>query len=291
MWLGAAVFMKETRVENPVPTPPRPEDFAGGRDMPLAAQPKGWVTFTFDDGPNSKFTPRILDALAAHHIPATFFVVAKRFTKRSRAWRTNRKLLNRIIQDGHAVGNHTFNHRDLRRMRRKRMKKEVSTAEALLKGFLGSRPYLFRPPFGRITEAGRRTLRKEKYTIAKWNIDTVDYRAKNREKLRDRTLREILKKEGGIVLFHDTKEITADVLPEVLEHLFQTNCERIDSGENPIIPVSLHYFLANQDGTQRKIPEDIQLQTKTYRRWLDASCEFRESPFPTIPVEDEGQPT
>jgi peptidoglycan/xylan/chitin deacetylase (PgdA/CDA1 family) len=68
------------------------------------AWPEGEVALTFDDGPNATLTPPILDLLAEHHMPATFFLVGAAINKRTYA------IVERMIREGHAVGSHTYNH-------------------------------------------------------------------------------------------------------------------------------------------------------------------------------------
>src|SRR5205814_1805034 len=87
----------------------------------------------------------------------------------------------------------------------------------------------------------------------------------------------ILKQNGGIVLMHDVKPITAKIIANVLDDLEAENCQRLAASKDPIVPVSIHYFL--RDGkTPRAIPEDVQKRTDAYKLALPVRCANRLAP-------------
>jgi hypothetical protein len=84
----------------------------------------------------------------------------------------------------------------------------------------------------------------------------------------------ILDQNGGIVLMHDVKPITAKIIGDVLDDLEAENCKRLDEKRDPIVPVSLHYFL--RDGkTPRAVPDDVQKRTDAYKLALPVRCANR----------------
>src|SRR5206468_9695687 len=84
----------------------------------------------------------------------------------------------------------------------------------------------------------------------------------------------IIKQNGGVVLMHDVKPITAKIIHDVLDDLEAENCKRLADKRDPIIPVSLHYFL--RDGkTARPVPADVQKRTDAYRLALPVRCANR----------------
>src|SRR5262249_23291654 len=103
---------------------------------------------------------------------------------------------------------------------------------------------------------------------------TLDWRAHDAEKLRKKVLRMILKQNGGVVLMHDVKPITAKIVADVFDDLEAENCRRLAAKQEPIWPVSLHYFL--RDGkTPRTIPDDVRKRTEAYKASLPGRCSKR----------------
>ena len=103
------------------------------------ANPKQ-LAITFDDGPDPQWTPKILDVLKHEHAPATFFLIGIQADKFS-------SVTNRIYQEGHEIGNHTFTHPDISNISARFMKLELNLTERLFASRLGIRSVLFRPPY------------------------------------------------------------------------------------------------------------------------------------------------
>jgi cellulose synthase/poly-beta-1,6-N-acetylglucosamine synthase-like glycosyltransferase/peptidoglycan/xylan/chitin deacetylase (PgdA/CDA1 family)/spore germination protein YaaH len=100
----------------------------------------GLIALTFDDGPDPRWTPRILDILKAEHVPATFFVVGENAL-------TERGLLQRMIREGHEVGSHTYTHPNLATVDQTRTLFELNATQRLFQAFTGRTLKLFRAPF------------------------------------------------------------------------------------------------------------------------------------------------
>jgi peptidoglycan/xylan/chitin deacetylase (PgdA/CDA1 family)/GT2 family glycosyltransferase len=98
------------------------------------------VSLTFDDGPDAEFTPKILDVLRAHSVPATFFLVGSRVER-------DPELVARIAREGHEIGNHSFSHVDLSSVAERRADLEVRATSLLLQATVGRGTVLFRPPY------------------------------------------------------------------------------------------------------------------------------------------------
>ncbi len=237
-----------------------------GREAP------GYVAFTFDDGPNLDSTPLILDALEAYQVPATFFVVGRHFARNTDDARAGALLLQEIEQRGFTIGNHTANHQHLPSLSLEAATHAVSKNAGDLEALLGHKVHLFRPPFGATTSSIRRMVRRRGDTMVRWNIDPKDARRSQPKNVTDRVLRDILAKNGGVVLLHDTKPWTAQALPGLLAALEQANCDRLAAGNPPILPVSLHYFLRDSAGA-RPIPEDVMNTTQSTMEHLYVRCE------------------
>jgi peptidoglycan/xylan/chitin deacetylase (PgdA/CDA1 family) len=253
-------------------------DRIDGREAP------GFVTFTFDDGPNPATTPAVIDALEKYDIPATFFVVSQRLVGKS--GQKPRELLARQLAAGFAVGSHSWSHVNLRGGNAAKLGREIDDAVRTLAAESQQPIGLFRAPFGAIDKSARSWLARRGLTEVRWSIDTLDWQARDRERLRKKVMRMILAQNGGVVLMHDVKPITAGVIADVLDDLEAENCKRLDAGTaQPIWPVSLHYFVRDKK-QQRAVPAAVQQVTDAYQRALPARCKKRPpvaAPTPATP--------
>lgn len=146
------------------------------------------VFLTFDDGPVSNITPWVLDLLKHYNIKATFFCVGENVKR-------NPILFTRIIDEGHSVGNHTYNHLNAWNINNDDYYKNVAKADTLIQS------QLFRPPYGKINISQIRYLRK-KYAIILWSVLSGDFdKTISPEKCYENSVKNI--KQGSIIVFHD----------------------------------------------------------------------------------------
>jgi len=237
------------------------------------------VAFTFDDGPNPKTTPEVIDALEKYNVPATFFIVTQRIVGRLGA--KSRDILTRELADGFLVGDHSVTHPNLGAATGKTLEKEIDGSIRTLALQTNRAIGMFRPPYGALSKAGRAHLKKVGLTEVQWSIDTLDWAARNADRLRKKTVQMIFKQNGGVVLMHDVKPITAKVITEILDDVEAENCKRLGEHKEPIIPVSLHYFLKDGKAT-RAIPDDVKQRTEAYRKALPDRCAKRPPPPPAV---------
>ncbi len=168
------------------------------------------VALSFDDGP-ARYTSDILNTLKQHNAPATFFCIGKNI-------QGNEQTLLRIKEEGHLVGNHSFSHHfwfDMWSTQKmmadmKAINKEVNKATGL-------EPLLFRPPYGVINPNLAAAIKQAKYTPIGWSVRSFDTSIKDKQKLLSRIMTRI--KPGDIILLHDSMEITAAILPELIQQL------------------------------------------------------------------------
>lgn len=241
----------------------------------------GVVAFTFDDGPNPPTTSAVLDALDKYGIPATFFIVTRRLL--GKHGEKSREMLARELEEGHMVGSHSVSHAHLGKADAKLLDKEMNPSFKTL-SVEAKRPIgMFRAPFGALGGAGRARLKQLGVTEVFWSIDTLDWQAKHADRLRKKVLRMILKQNGGVVLMHDVKPITAKIIADVLDDLEAENCRRLGAKEEPIYPVTLHSFL--HDGkTPRAVPEAVQKRNDAYKTGLPGRCAKRPPAPPAVPA-------
>jgi peptidoglycan/xylan/chitin deacetylase (PgdA/CDA1 family) len=167
------------------------------------------IYLTFDDGPVPEATPWVLDCLKEFDAKATFFMVGDNVRKHPEVYQ-------RVLQEGHRVANHTFNH--LKGWRRSTMDylENIRKAEEFIQQ---GEEQLFRPPYGQISLAQIKAL-KDNNKIVMWDVLSGDF---DKELNPDKCLRKTIgnTNKGSIVVFHDSVK-TIDklkiVLPQYLEH-------------------------------------------------------------------------
>jgi peptidoglycan/xylan/chitin deacetylase (PgdA/CDA1 family) len=190
------------------------------------------ILFTFDDGPNPRTTPAVLDTLAAHHIHAVFFMTADHFMKDPDA---ARPVLERILREGHVIGNHTVNHTDLCVDPPEVAAWEIDTARATLEAETHMPVRWFRTPYGSYCPRVEQQLADRGLRNFFWEIDAQEWRT-NSAKLTIKRITWSLAHlhDRAVVLMHDTKLATVIALPKILDWLDAENAKRVAAGQRPI---------------------------------------------------------
>lgn len=151
------------------------------------------VALTFDDVPDPRFTPQILEALSKQGVRATFFVVGHRVDRHP-------DLLRRIHHEGHVIGNHSYSHPQFSNKSVIQFQKEIQRTEDIIAGLIGYRPRMIRPPYGEITENQVRWAKQHGYKLVNWNVDSLDWKGINKEKVKQNVLNAA--GPGSIILMH-----------------------------------------------------------------------------------------
>jgi len=149
------------------------------------------VALTFDDGPNPDATPRLLDLFAAHGAHATFFMVGK-------SVRCHRALAERIAAEGHALGNHTWDHQSMPLLSRRGRRTQLRWCQEELPT---GAPRLFRPPWGHQSLASRLDAARLGFRVIAWDVMAEDWRGDDATTLTERMVQKI--RPGSIVVLHD----------------------------------------------------------------------------------------
>ncbi len=191
----------EERIRNPVSNVILQQRFPD--ILVLSAAPtENTVALTFDDGPDPRFTPQILDLLAEHDIQATFFVTGAR----AEAYP---ELLQRIVNEGHVVGNHTYGHPNLvEASDMDTLETEVLRTEEIINSVVGYRPKLFRAPYGFLYDELLEKLGEMDYTVVGWSVDSLDWQEDPPEVIAYNVINNI--HPGAIVLMHDGASESGD---------------------------------------------------------------------------------
>ncbi|MFE4816342.1 glycosyltransferase [Streptomyces sp. NPDC056704] len=210
-------------------------DTRGGRTNSLTV-PDHRLVLTFDDGPDPTWTPKVLDVLKKHHAHAVFFVTGTMTSRYP-------ELVKRMVEEGHEVGLHTFNHPDLSFQSTKRIDWELSQNQLALAGAAGIRTSLFRPPYSSFADA----MDNKSWPVTEYigtrgyitvvnNTDSEDWQKPGV----DRIIRNATPKggKGAIVLMHDsggdrhqTVQALDRFVPELQErgYRFQNLTEALDA--------------------------------------------------------------
>lgn len=170
------------------------------------------IAITFDDGPDPKNTPRLLDMLKERGIKATFFLVGK-------CAATWPDIVKRMIEEGHEVGNHTWNHYQLTRLGESKVLNELQTTHDAIVKACGVTPILYRPPYGATRLSQQKLIHDHfDYTAVLWDVDPLDWKApRSAAKVHERVLKQT--KAGSIILCHDIHRETVDAMPATLDDL------------------------------------------------------------------------
>jgi peptidoglycan-N-acetylglucosamine deacetylase len=201
---------------------PKAETQTAGRNKPKSAtEPKitfnsvhvdgPYIAMTFDDGPSATLTPKLLDLLAAHHIKATFFVIGENVAEYP-------DIVARAAREGHEIASHSWSHPNLAKMSDEGVRRQLRQTDEAIKNATGTRPTLFRPPYGSITEREKRWIHDEfGYQIVLWDVDPYDWKRPGPAVVRNRILQET--RPGSIVLSHDIHPGTIEAMPSTFDAL------------------------------------------------------------------------
>lgn len=169
--------------------------------------PEKVIALTFDDGPHPVYTPLILDLLEQYQAKATFFVVGE-------AARENRFLIKKMREQGHAIGNHSWNHLAMPLISRKERLKQIRDTQSEINA---KRKKLFRPPWGFLTLSSYIDVKLLGYKIVLWDTVAFDWLDRSSDKLFKQLDSNI--KPGSIILMHDNLKPTFKPRDELIKAL------------------------------------------------------------------------
>ena len=170
------------------------------------------VYLTFDDGPIPEITEWVLEELKKHNIKATFFCIGNNIQKHP-------ALFNKVINEGHAIGNHTFNHLNGWKTSTENYIENIAMCQSASNKYQNG--ILFRPPYGKIKKSQSKKLRQLGYKIIMWDVLSADFdQTISPEKCLENVISKV--QSGSIILFHDSIKASKNLqfaLPKALEFL------------------------------------------------------------------------
>lgn len=249
--------------------------YDGGRiiDQPMR---ENLCALSFDDGPSTN-TPQILDILAAHNIPATFFVLGRNAEHRP-------DLVQRIHDEGHEIGIHTYSHPNLRHLKLAAQSEQIGRVQRFLRS-LGIEARFLRPPYGAFNDVTLKAADELGLKVMLWSLDSEDWRGVREDYaalINTRGQRYTGNDLRGVFLFHDTLQGTRENLPRIIAQLQAGGCQRfvtisdfLAGGSDPEPPLLMtrRGVHPRPDGRELMPPEsypEVQLAGKS-RSTFDAA--------------------
>lgn len=179
------------------------------RELPIysVARDDGVVAISFDASWGGDKTMRLLDILDEYGVKTTFFLVD--------IWTKNYpELVKEIAARGHEIGNHSATHPHMSQLTAEKIAEELNIQADHVEALTGTRPTLFRPPYGDYNDRLITTARDMGYQSIQWSVDSQDWKNRGVEDVIKRAAKA---QSGDIVLFHNDAEYTVDALPTILK--------------------------------------------------------------------------
>ncbi|GGA05838.1 hypothetical protein GCM10008018_59730 [Paenibacillus marchantiophytorum] len=174
------------------------------------------VAITFDDGPDGKYTPQILDILKENDVKATFFVVGDQVSKFP-------DVLKQIHEEGHVIGNHSWDHADLTKLSSVRIEQELNQTEDWIMQTIGMGSSLFRAPYGAVSPPVKKAVEQSGRSLVGWDVDPKDWAGTPSKDIIQNIKTHV--KDGNIILLHSfggkkgKLDNTVEALPGIIAYL------------------------------------------------------------------------
>lgn len=174
------------------------------------------IYLTFDDGPTPEVTEWVLKLLKEENIKATFFCIGKNIQSQPEVFK-------QLVHEGHAVGNHTNDHYNGWKNSDTTYLENTKSCDAIIKTTIGEKPYLFRPPYGRIKRGQAKKIKELGYKIIMWDVLSADF---DHQITPEKCLYNVTStvKAGSIIVFHDSLKASKNLkyaLPKAIDYLKQ----------------------------------------------------------------------
>ena len=178
--------------------------------LPVSAEGVGkYVALTFDDGPSGRYTDRLLDGLKERGVHATFFLIGKNIEQGN-----NAEIVKRLQEEGHLIGNHTYNHVEITRVSDEVAFEELEKTNQLITSITGKPVEYMRPPFG----VWQKELEQKIHIIpVMWNIDPLDWATENEDEIVNKVVTDA--EENDIILLHDCYESSVNAALRIIDLL------------------------------------------------------------------------
>lgn len=177
------------------------------------------IALTFDDGPNEKWTPVLLDGLKERGVKATFFVIGMNVEKAP-------EIIIREAEEGHIVGNHTYHHVEITKISEDEAYKEIMDTSNLVEKIIGQPTEYMRPPFGAWQK--KLELGMEVMPVL-WSVDPLDWTTTNEDEIVNKVVTDV--EENDIILLHDCYESSVNAALRIVDILQKEGYEFVTVDE------------------------------------------------------------
>lgn len=196
----------------PIPVPDTPQSISlpeTNNHSSTADPSKPMLALTFDDGP-SAHTERLLDAFAAYGGKGTFYVVGNMLDGRP-------DTLRRMAAEGHEIGGHSWNHRQLTKLSTEELTDQLMSTRAKIYEITGTDAATMRPPYGSCNDQVKAKAGELGIALVNWSVDTLDWKYKNADTVYQAVMDGA--KDGAIILCHDLHKTTVDAMERAIPAL------------------------------------------------------------------------
>ncbi len=169
------------------------------------------IALTYDDGPNRRFTPYLIEILMNKQVPATFFFLGERVALYP-------SVAKFVANMGFEIGNHTYSHPNLRKLSQTEIQDELIKAQEIIKSTTGVTPTLLRPPYMLSNRTVVELAQKMGLAIVFWSVDTQDWRpSTTKQQIVEAVMSQVT--GGSIILMHDRNTKTLEATEEIIDLL------------------------------------------------------------------------
>lgn len=177
------------------------------------------IALTFDDGPNSHCTARLLDGLKERNVRATFFLIGQNAKE-------NPELVKRLDEEGHLIGNHTYHHVDITKLSDEEARQEILDTDQVVYDITGKHVEYMRPPFG----VWQKDLEMEMEVMpVMWTVDPLDWTTENVDEIVNKVVTDT--EESDIILLHDCYDSSVDAAFRIIDILKEKGFEFVTVDE------------------------------------------------------------
>lgn len=166
-----------------------------------------FLALTFDDGPHSVYTKKLLDGLRERNVHASFFLVGENIEG-------NEELVKQMMEDGHLIGTHCYSHEDLTKKSAEKACMDIIKTNDMLERITGQRPVYIRPPYGSWNDELEECVGMDPVF---WDIDTLDWKSQNSQKVVQHICKNVGKHQ--VILLHDVFETSVDAALAAIDTL------------------------------------------------------------------------
>ena len=183
------------------------------RDLPIYCVDRGdekICAISFDAAWGNEDTAELIAILEKYKVKTTFFVVGSWVDKYPES-------VKQLADAGHEIMNHSNSHPHMTKLSEEQIKSEINSCSDKIQAITGTRPILFRPPYGDYNDKVVATARSINHYTIQWDVDSLDWKDLEPDAIYDRVTKRV--SPGSIVLFHNAAKNTPAALPKILEKL------------------------------------------------------------------------